>query len=506
MTLRGNLRELLKRLRRVLKPDALVPVIFLLVFFLAAGFFAITQETGDEEKPEEFDLEGGFPLPEEGEDGFEPEFIPAGPPRWFRSNAGGMALEEIPSRLGAIRNKYALVIDYAAPDELDPRLEPFFRDEYIIEIRILYKDKKEIRKQWLLRDEAGNTRVNAVFRAAEDEDAPVADGAVPEEQGGEPEPEAPALAEAGEPELALADTETPSAEDAVSEAPSVEAPSAETPSGEAPSGETASEEIASGEVQEPGAEASNAQAPNAQATETRTPAGFIEVYDENGRIARDYSLFEDGGEILIEYVYNGSALIRAETKTKDPDGVEYRKTHTDNYRYNRSYSLRNVERVFHEAAGVEPVRLVFPGRVLDAAYEKDFIKEKTTLASDFMGGDQVDDGYRMVYDTDSRGRVMGETLYDAKGEVVWKVINTWIGDRIKSILKIEGEDEKLTEYDYDGSGNRIAQRDIQNGVLERQVLIDGSKETEELYMNGVVVLRAFWEDGRKISEERVRRR
>jgi hypothetical protein len=35
--------------------------------------------------------------------------------------------------------------------------------------------------------------------------------------------------------------------------------------------------------------------------------------------------------------------------------------------------------------------------------------------------------------------------------------------------------------------------------------MDGSREVEELYMNGEVMLRALWEDGRKISEERVRR-
>jgi hypothetical protein len=83
------------------------------------------------------------------------------------------------------------------------------------------------------------------------------------------------------------------------------------------------------------------------------------------------------------------------------------------------------------------------------------------------------------------------------------VKNTWSGDRIIAVLKIEGDVEKLTEYEYDSDGKRKTQRDIHNGVLERMVRIDGSKETEELYMNGVVVLRAFWEDGRKISEERV---
>jgi len=64
----------------------------------------------------------------------------------------------------------------------------------------------------------------------------------------------------------------------------------------------------------------------------------------------------------------------------------------------------------------------------------------------------------------------------------------------------------LSEYDYDGSGNRIAQRDYRNGVMERHIVIDGDNETEELYLNGIVVLRAYWENGRKISEERVRHR
>ena len=397
----------------------LVPVIFLLVFFLIAGFFAITQETGDEDNPNQGDPEGAFLFPEDGEEWVEQEFIPLSPPRWYRSNAGGMAIEEIPSRLGALRYEYALVIDYLTPDELDPRLLPFFKDEYIIEIRILYKEKKENRKEWLFRDADGATRVNAVFRL-------IGDGDV--------------------------------------------------------SGNTESEK-----------------------TDDKVHGGFVEVFNENGQITRDYSLFEDGSEILTAYTYNDGALIMAETQEKDADSLEYRKIHTDYYRYNRSFSLRNVERVFHEA-GIDPVRLVFPGRVLDAAYEKDFLKEKLHLSSDFLGINMVDDGFRMVYDTDSKGRVLGETLYNSRNEVVWTLKNTWVGDRITAILKTEGGEKSLIEFDYDASGNRIAERDIRNGVLERQILINGKKETEELYMNGVMVLRAFWEDGRKISEERVRHR
>jgi len=425
------LRELSKKLRQLLKPNTLVPVGFLLVFFLAVGFFAITQETGDEQEPDQGGLEGDiesniieedyfFAEDEESWIGTDMEYFPAGPPRWFRSNSGGMALEEIPSRLGALRNQYALVIDYVTPDEMDPRLTPFYKDEYIIEIRILYIEKKESRKQWLFRDGHGNTRVNAVFRLIKDR-----------EISDEPENEE---------------------------------------------------------------------------SEDKVPGGFIEVFNENGRISRDYSLFEDGSEILTGYSYNEGVLVRAETREKASKAVEYRKMYTDSYRYNRSYSLRNVERVFHESVGIDPVRLVFPGRVLDAASDKDFIKEKLIITTDFLDIQQASAGERMVFDTDSKGRVLGETMYNNKNEVVWTVKNTWVGDRIVVIIKIEGGEERRIEYDYDGSGKRIAERDFRNGILERKVLISGDKETEELYMNGAVVLRAFWEDGRKISEERIRRR
>jgi len=63
-----------------------------------------------------------------------------------------------------------------------------------------------------------------------------------------------------------------------------------------------------------------------------------------------------------------------------------------------------------------------------------------------------------------------------------------------------------TEYDYNAAGEIIAQRDYNNGILERQVLIQGRREVEELYINGVIVLRAIWENGVKISEERIPKR
>jgi hypothetical protein len=66
------------------------------------------------------------------------------------------------------------------------------------------------------------------------------------------------------------------------------------------------------------------------------------------------------------------------------------------------------------------------------------------------------------------------------------------------------DEERLIEYEYNGEGDRIFERNFRNSVLERTVRKAGDREVEELYMNGAVVLRTVWEDGRKISDERVR--
>ena len=452
-----KLRLFIKR-RLFSKPGAAVPLLLFFLLLLLAGFLAITQESPDKDSldpdfsDEDFDPSLFSDEEFEGDGEYLPVWAPPGPPRWFRSNAGGMTLEEIPSRIAALRNEYALVIDFLGPDELEPLLQPFYAGDYSIEIRVLYKEREEYRRQWLFRDEGGNTRLNAVFLPREAEDEAVALDASPDE----PEPEElsadSAVADSAEPEIAerefaLAETK-----------------------------------ITPGIVM---------------------PLGFIEIFNEKARIARDYLFLEDGEEMLTSYFYNEGILVKAETERRI-HGEDYKKIYTDLYRYNRSFSLRHVERLYHESLDAEPVRLLFPYRVLDAAANDNFITEKLILGSDFFGGHSVPAGFRAVYDTDSRGRILTQTLFDDKEQVVWVITNTWVGDRIAAIRKVEGDEEWLTEYGYNGEGNRVEQRDIRNGELERLVRIDGDRETEELYMNGNVVLRAFWEDGRKISEERVR--
>ena len=460
-SMRGNLRALLRKYGSL---------IFFLLFLFAAGFL-ITQEGGESDEPP-VPAEQEFALDEfAGEDltgrfGAEavPEWTAPGPPRWFRSNAGGMALEEIPSRLAALRNEYVLVIDYINPNELPSFLTPFYQSSFTVEIRILYEQRAESRRQWLFRDHAGTTRLAAVFLGSPD--APDAEQA--ETEGETPDAQEPAEGE-----------DPPPGGPLVAEA-------AEEPDAAAPPDDAADDETP----------------PPAR----RVIEGFIELYNDMQQITAEYRFFDDGEETLTGYFYNRNTLIKAEGRRKTAGEKAYQAIYTDSYRYNRSFSLRSVERIYHEQAQAEPVRLVFPARVLDAALEESFLSEKVVPASEFFGETYAQAGYRMEFVADERGRILTQTLLDTEDQEVWVITNTWSGDRIVSTLKITGEEEMLVEYEYDSEGNRIVERNIRNGVLERLVRSDGQKETEELYMNDVVILRAIWENGRKISEERVRAR
>ncbi|MDR0456378.1 MAG: hypothetical protein LBH20_06820 [Treponema sp.] len=485
--------RLLAKSRFLTKPGAAASLILLILLLLLAGIFAITQEASDsvgdspvrgDSHPSDLLSNDLFSDFQDDEEEIPPEWMPPGPPRWFRSNAGGMTLEEVPSRLAALRNKYALVIDYIAPDEIDPRLQSFYQEGYTIEIRALYEQRKEFRRQWLFRDEAGVTRINAVFKRQSD--------AVPEEKILDEE---------------IVDEEISEDELLAEESAQTIELAAEIPLEE----ESSPAAISDDAMPDP--------EPPVLVSSEESPAsvGFIEVYNEKTQIIEDHWLFEDDSELLISYFYNWNTLVKAETGKKmpvlasDAEPEQYRETvyhpmYTDTYRYNRSYSLRYVERMYHERIKDEPVRLIFPGRVLDAASDNSFMRDKLSLRSDFLQNFSAEEGSRILYDTDGRGRILTQTLINSKNETVWVIKNTWLGDRIVAMRKTEGENEKLVEYEYDNGGKQVVQRDINNGVLERMVHTKGENETEELYLNGVVVMRAYWEKGRKIKEEPVRRR
>jgi YD repeat-containing protein len=403
-----------------------------------SGPGALEDMEAEEPAPGEFDAEApDFAGP-------PPEAPPPGIPRWFRSNAAGMALEEVFSRLAALRNEYALVVDFFTPEELPEILIPYHEAPYRIEVHILFKNGAESRRQWIFRDAGGAVRLVAVFN--QESSVPADDEA--EETGDE---------------------------DAAPAADEDEDGEAET-GGEAPA--------------------------------VPSLTGFIEMYNEEGWITAEHLFREEGEEDITSFFYRSRRLIRAETERKiqDEEGERIIPVYTDWYRYSRSASLRAVERIYHEGAAEapSPVRLNFPHMILDAAADKDFVSPGISYGSDFLEESWAEAGYRVLYTTDERGRILTETRQDNTETVIGELKNNWSGDRLASVLLKTGDDERLTEYEYDGEGNRSVERNYRNGVLERVVRTEGSRETEELYMNGSVILRAIWEDGRKISEERVR--
>jgi hypothetical protein len=133
-----------------------------------------------------------------------------------------------------------------------------------------------------------------------------------------------------------------------------------------------------------------------------------------------------------------------------------------------------------------------------------FVSPGIAYSSEFLQDVIVNEGGRVIYTTDSRGRVLTEQRLDAEENVIAEIRNTWSADRLLSVSYTAGDDERLTEYEYDQDGSRTLERNYHQGALERVVRSDKERDVEELFMNGEMILRAVWEEGRKISEERVR--
>jgi hypothetical protein len=376
--------------------------------------------------------------------------LEAGETRWYLSNSAGMTLERAHSRTAALRNKYSLSLRSPPASELPPLLGAYYKPFYRIELRALYEQGLESRRQWIFKDEQGLTRLNASGAAA------------------------------------------------------FFAPKA--PAGHEPD---------NGD-QDGGEKGGSSQNKSPAAGEDKTPksaAGFIEIYDEQGLVTEERRFLSDGAEYLTVYTYNNAVLIRAETGVKKAvpreAGAEEEKFTpftTDSYRYNRSKALRSVERLYHQDANEETQANLFriPPLTLKSIPQEDFVNPGITYGSEFLQDIIAGPGFRILYTTDDRGRIILEERQDETGELIGLIQNTWSGDRLASVKWQAGEEERLTEYGYNDEGDRIAERNYYNGVLERLVHREGDREVEDLYMNGVWILRAVWEGGRKISEERIR--
>ncbi|MDR3123801.1 MAG: hypothetical protein LBU16_08510 [Treponema sp.] len=368
---------------------------------------------------------------------------------WYVSNPGGMALEPAFSRF-AIRGKYALSVGAAEEADIPDRLRKYYDPSFRIELRCLYEDGLLTRRQWTFRDDRETARVAAAF---EDDNS-----------------------------------------------------------------------------------------------------GFIELYNADKLIVESHQLAADGSAYITYYYYNRSFLIRAETRRFTPlpkeeapvsaedeasatpaveappqavegidavpvpralnipvtepivteEGTE-ETVWTDFYRYTRANALRSVERRYISVPteGQETELLRFPQLILAVAAEDEFMQPASVVSSGFFEDVIINSGDRILYTTDSRGRVLSEVRRDENDKVVGEVVNTWSGERLVSVAWKSEEEERLIEYEYDAAGDRVLERNFRDGELERTVRREGEQEIEELYLNGEVALRAVWVEGRKVSEEPV---
>ncbi|MDR1411495.1 MAG: hypothetical protein LBI91_04765 [Spirochaetaceae bacterium] len=417
--------------------------------------------------------------------------------RWYISNAAGMALEPAFPRL-AMRGKYALAVTEILPGDLPGNLREFYDSIYRearlkaeaeaetgegaaaaipfslrLEKRILYENRQASRQQWLFLDRENQIRLAAAFALDPAEYPPPETGDAGGASQDSAEPNAGPGPAGGESLPAAGDT-----------------------------GETG--DAGEGEGSPGGEDGEEAEGEKSSVDYS----GYIELYNPEGYIVEEHLFSSDSTDRIVNYFYNKRILVRAVTKIQHPANGE-EETYTENYctdyyRYSRSSSLRGVERIYHTQAENEPVQMRFPHVVLGAAKNALFVNPGFSFTNEFFKDILLDSGSRVLYTTDDRGRVLTETRRDEEGEVTGELRNTWSGDRLVSVHWKAGDDERVTEFEYDDDGDRILERNINRGVLERVVTMEGENEIELLYMDGKPMLRAVWENGRKISEERIR--
>jgi hypothetical protein len=336
--------------------------------------------------------------------------FPAFSAEWFVSNPSGMVMERSPSRNSALRSEWALSVEPKDADALPALLKPFYEEPLAIELRVLYRQGKAIRRQWIFRDNKDLTRLNA----------------------------------------SLPDVWT-------------------TP----------------------------AAAPGARANEPHDRLPFIELYADGRLLSEFHQITPEGGRYRTVFTYGENGLL-----LKSETTLGGKTLWSDLFKYTRNGRLRGVERGYSEAmASVTGA----PVDVFFSLPTSRFISPESPYDQTLRNGAlrEVFDipGVKVLYATDDLGKVLSEERQDAEGKTVAELTNTWNEGKLASITWKTEKASGLVEFDYDEDGKRAAERNHRNGVLERSVTRDGTQETEELYRNGRLILRAVYDDGRKVSEE-----
>ena len=242
-------------------------------------------------------------------------------------------------------------------------------------------------------------------------------------------------------------------------------------------------------------------------------SGIIEIRNRTGEVTREIRFEEDLSEWDYRYSYRDGILISAEIwfRAAPPDETEeaqeritpaFALAYTDNYRYTRSGSLRAIDRTLHEGAS-EKQRIAFPRLGPGApSADDELISHGSSSTSGYFIGNENPQSETISYTLDSRGRVLVEIWKDEEGVVIGELTNTWSGDRLISVLWKTEDEDRLIEYEYNDKGDRVVERNFSHGVLERIISSQDGMEIEDIFINGTLMLRAYWENGKKIREER----
>ncbi|MDR1218428.1 MAG: hypothetical protein LBK73_02335 [Treponema sp.] len=392
---------------------------------------------------------------------------------WYISNGAGLALYPAPSRIVALRSDYCLGMSIISRSSLPQELLAYYQSPYTVDFRTLYEKGKPKRLQWVFRDDRGASRLTAV--------ADIKDGS----------PSLTFIERYGESDLLVEERQF-SEEEQITTVYFYE-------KGVLVRSETRVETLFT--IKPEGADSAASDANDAN----DDPQG------DAGSGQHDDAQTESGESAGAE-----EEPARPPATPDEPvePQKEWRETSfwTDYYRYSRSHSLREVQRIVH-AGAPQALTLSFPQLKPRPEFDRNFVHPHTTYNSTFLNETLSSDSVSEVaYTIDDRGRTLVESHYDETGALISEVKNNWVRDRLASVewrsFDNEGAvlERRLAEYEYDAKDNRVMERNYVNGVLERTVRTEGRQEIEELHIDGKVVLRAIWEDGRKITEERVRGR
>ena len=278
--------------------------------------------------------------------------------------------------------------------------------------------------------------------------------------------------------------------------------------------------------------------------EERTDDGGLvsrDRYDAEGRLSESSKLASDGTGTVTRYRFERSLLISADSFAvvlPEAGVLEEQPSWTESYRYNRDGALISVARIAAEGGEGSSARFVSRlgapvlletrapdgyavrtrfdalGRPtenssIDAEGAVIGAVESTTYEADAeKGGPAVkrrtEGEVSVETRLDDKGRIVSETRNGKDGTLVEETTNVWKDERLIVVERETLSATRRTEYEYDGAGDRVAERDYRDGILERSRRKDGDVEVEELYVEGKAVLRAIWVGGVKTKEERVR--